>query len=61
MIRRILPHPIMSLVVALVWMLLVNRFAWGSLVFALMLGLVVPLVTAPFWPDRPRMRKPLRK
>jgi len=60
MIRRILPHPVLSLVVALIWMLLVNRFAWGSLVFALMLGLVVPLVTAPFWPDRPRMRKPLR-
>jgi multicomponent K+:H+ antiporter subunit E len=60
MIRRILPHPVLSLVVALIWMLLVNRFAWGSLVFALMLGLVVPLVTVPYWPDRPRMRKPLR-
>ena len=39
MIRRILPHPVLSLVVALVWLLLVNRFAWGSLVFALILGL----------------------
>lgn len=38
MIRRILPHPLLSLFVALIWMLLVNRFAWGSLLFALALG-----------------------
>lgn len=60
MIRRILPHPILSLTVALVWMLLVNRFAWGSLVFALILGLVVPAATAPYWPDRARIGSPLR-
>jgi len=56
MIRRILPHPIMSLVVALVWMLLVNRFAWGSVVFAVMLGLLVPVLTAPYWPGRASIR-----
>jgi len=60
MIRRILPHPFMSLVVALVWMLLVNRFAWGSVVFALALGLVIPVATAPYWPGRARIRSPGR-
>ena len=45
MIRRLLPHPALSLAVALIWLLLVNRFAWGSLVFALALGLVIPIVT----------------
>lgn len=60
MIRRILPHPLLSLVVALVWMLLVNRFAWGSLVFALILGLLVPAATVPYWPDRARIGSPLR-
>ena len=60
MIRRILPHPILSLTVALIWLLLVNRFAWGSLVFALVLGLGVPIVTAPYWPDRARLRSPQR-
>lgn len=58
MIRRILPHPVMSLVVALIWMLLVNRFAWGSVVFAAVLGLVIPVVTAPYWPDRAHIRNP---
>lgn len=60
MIRRVLPHPVLSLVVALVWMLLVNRFAWGSLVFAAVLGLVIPVVTAPYWPGRARIRSPGR-
>ena len=60
MIRRVLPHPVLSLTVALLWLLLVNRFAWGSLVFALALGLVIPIVTAPYWPDRARLRSPRR-
>lgn len=60
MIRRILPHPLLSLAVALVWMLLVNRLAWGSAVFALVLGLVIPAATAPYWPGRPRIGSPLR-
>ena len=59
MIRRILPHPVLSLAVALIWLLLVNRFAWGSLVFALVLGLVVPVATAPYWPGRTRLARPL--
>lgn len=60
MIHRILPHPILSLFIALVWMLLVNSFAWGSLAFALMLGLVIPAATEPYWPDRARIGSPLK-
>lgn len=60
MIRRFLPHPALSLVLALIWMLLVNRFAWGSVVFAAVVGLVVPIVTAPYWPGSPRVRGPGR-
>lgn len=60
MIRRFLPHPVLSLSVALIWLLLVNRFAWGSLIFALVLGLVIPIVTEPYWPGRARLRSPGR-
>lgn len=60
LMRRILPHPGVSLIVALVWMMLVNRFAWGSLVFAVVLGVVVPVMTAPYWPDRAGFRSPGR-
>ena len=59
MIRRILPHPLLSLFVALIWMLLVNRFAWGSLLFAMALGVIIPLATDRYWPDRARIRNPM--
>ena len=60
MIRRLLPNPILSLTVALVWMLLVNGFSWGSLVFAIIIGLVIPAATAPYWPDRAHIRSPAK-
>ena len=58
MIRRLFPHPYLSALLVLVWMLLVNRFAWGSLVFAIMLSIAIPALTEPYWPDRARLRHP---
>ncbi|WP_323716679.1 Na+/H+ antiporter subunit E [Paracoccus aminovorans] len=60
MIRRLLPHPVLSLVLALVWLGLVNRWAWGSLVFAVLVGVAVPLLTAPYWPGARGFRRPWR-
>ena len=47
MIRRLFPHPWLSVVLILTWMLLVNRWAVGSMVFAVIVGVVVPIMTAP--------------
>jgi multicomponent K+:H+ antiporter subunit E len=55
MFRRLLPHPVLSLVVTLVWILLVNDVSGGVVVLGLVIGLVVPLLTAPYWPNRPRL------
>ena len=60
MLRRLFPHPLLSALLVLIWMMLVNRFAWGSLVFAIILGIIVPLLTAPYWPERPGIRRPGR-
>lgn len=56
MLRRVFPHPLMTVTLVIVWMLLVNKLAVGSLVLALFLGITIPLVIAPFWPNRPRIR-----
>lgn len=56
-LRRLFPHPLLSLMVLAVWMMLVNRFAWGSLVFAAILAVVIPLATAPYWQGVTRFRK----
>ncbi|MDB6176436.1 Na+/H+ antiporter subunit E [Paracoccus sp. Z330] len=60
MIRRLFPHPYLSALLVVIWMLLVNRFAWGSLVFAVILAIAVPALTEPYWPDRARLRHPLK-
>lgn len=58
MLRRILPHPLLSLTLTLVWLGLVNKVTPGNLVLGLFLGLVIPILTAPYWPNRPRIRNP---
>ncbi|MFT4012356.1 MAG: Na+/H+ antiporter subunit E [Paracoccus sp. (in: a-proteobacteria)] len=60
MIRRLLPHPLLSATLVLVWLALVNRWAWGSLVFAGLIGVAVPLLTAPYWPDTKGYSRPGR-
>ncbi len=56
MLRRLFPHPLMTLALIVVWMLLVNRIALGSLVLAAILGTAIPLITEAYWPNRPRVR-----
>ncbi len=60
MIKRVLPHPLLSVVLTLVWLALVNTVTLGNLILGAALGVVVPFITAPYWPNRPRIRKPLR-
>ncbi|MFZ5740118.1 multisubunit potassium/proton antiporter PhaE subunit [Rhodopseudomonas thermotolerans] len=55
---RLLPHPALSLVITVVWIALINSMSLGSVVFGLLLGLVVPLLTSPYWPSRPVLRRP---
>jgi multicomponent K+:H+ antiporter subunit E len=59
MVRRILPHPLLTLLLAVVWMLLENTFSAGVLVFGLVVGLIIPIVTSAYWPDRPRLSTPI--
>lgn len=56
MIRRLLPHPGLSLFLAILWLLLANRPSLGSAVLAVMLGIALPLLTARWWPERAVIR-----
>lgn len=60
MINRILPHPGLTLLLTLVWQLLVNKITPGNILLGFGLGIVIPLLTSPWWPDRPRLRHPVR-
>ncbi len=54
--RRLFPHPGLTLLLVIMWMLVLNELSMGGFLLGLVLGIVVPLFTAPFWPDRPRVR-----
>ncbi|MGM0562588.1 MAG: Na+/H+ antiporter subunit E [Pseudomonadota bacterium] len=60
MIRKIFPHPIMTAVLTLVWMMLMNAFTPATFVLGLILGIILPILTSCFWPDRPTIRNPLK-
>ena len=53
---RWIPHPLLTLTLTAVWMLLVNDLSPGALLLGLLLGLVIPRLTAPFWPHQPHIR-----
>lgn len=56
LLRRIFPHPHLSFLLTLVWVLLANAPSLNSLVFGLLLGIIIPFITQPYWPDRPVLR-----
>jgi multicomponent K+:H+ antiporter subunit E len=56
---RLLPHPVLTVVLGLVWVLLIKDFSWGTILFGLLLGVVIAKLTSTCWPGRPRIRNPL--
>ncbi|MBC6438496.1 MAG: Na+/H+ antiporter subunit E [Rhodobacteraceae bacterium] len=60
MLMRLIPHPLLSLTLVLVWIGLVNTFTLGNLVLGTAFGLVIPMLTAAYWPNRPAIAHPLK-
>ncbi len=56
--RRLFPHPYLSVTLVLLWFLLANQWKLGSLVMAVLLATLIPLLSARWWPDRPIIRRP---
>jgi multicomponent K+:H+ antiporter subunit E len=57
--RRLLPHPLLTPALALVWLLLVNSAAPGQIVLGVLLGWALPWFTLRFWPEPVRIDRPL--
>jgi multicomponent K+:H+ antiporter subunit E len=47
------PHPFLTLLIAFVWTVLQPQVSAGMVVFGLILGMIIPLMTTRWWPDRP--------
>ena len=60
LLKRIFPHPLVSLALVVVWLMLVNKVPLGNLILGSVIGIMVPAMTGPYWPNRPKIRRPLK-
>ncbi|MEX1235274.1 MAG: Na+/H+ antiporter subunit E [Roseovarius sp.] len=54
------PHPVLTILLILVWLLLQGTLSPGMAVFGLILGVLIPWITSPWWPDTPHGFRPGR-
>src|SRR4051794_9788881 len=55
---RLVPHPHLSVLLALVWILLANEIGAGTVLLGAGIGIAVPLATSVYWARRPRIGAP---
>ena len=58
--RRWLPHPLLSVCLLLIWLLLMNDLSLGHWILGALLGWAIPLLTQVFWINPPRVLKPFK-
>ncbi len=56
--KRWLPHPLLTPILTVVWLLLNNTLAAGHIVLGLLLGWAIPRFTLAFWPNPVRIYRP---
>ena len=57
--RWLLPHPLLTPILALIWVLLSNSLSPGQVLLGLLLGWSIPVFTLRFWPEQVHIRRPL--
>ncbi len=55
---RLLPHPLLTPILAVIWLLLNNSINPGQIVLGLIFGWIIPVLTIQFWPEAVSIRKP---
>jgi multicomponent K+:H+ antiporter subunit E len=59
MATRLFPHPLLSLLLLLIWLLLHDSLAPGQILLGGALGLLIPQFTKRFWPERADFKRPI--
>ncbi len=60
MLNRVFPHPQLTVLMTVVWLLLVNKVTLGNILLGAVLGVAIPVITQPFWQKRPILKHPLK-
>ncbi len=56
---RLLPHPLLTPILTIIWLLLANSLSPGHILLGLLLGWAIPVFTLRFWPEQVCISKPL--
>ena len=54
----LLPNPLLSLLLLLLWLLLNNSATAGHILLGALLGVIIPLFSQRFWPERFTLARP---
>lgn len=57
--NSIIPHPILSVILLFVWLLLNNTVSFGHILLGSILAILIPWFTASFWPNRVCAKNPM--
>lgn len=55
--RRLLPHPVLSLTLLLIWLVLNASVQPGQILLGAVLGIGLPLLSSAYWPERPPFQR----
>jgi multicomponent K+:H+ antiporter subunit E len=56
--KKFFPHPLLSFALLIAWLLLNNTLAFGHILLGGALGLIIPFMSASFWPEHICIQKP---
>jgi multicomponent K+:H+ antiporter subunit E len=57
-VKRVLPAPLLSLILLCVWLMLARSLETGTVLLGIVLALAIPVLTAPLRPLPVRVRRP---
>lgn len=57
-LQRLFPHPLLSFILWIIWLLLNNTLAMGHVVLGSLLAIFIPWMTSSFWPEKIIIKRP---
>lgn len=57
-IQRIFPHPLLTVILWAIWLLLNNSIDPGHIVLGGVLAVFIPWLTSSYWPEKIKIRRP---